>query len=58
MSLKIKDITFVIVSYKSESTLYDCLDSLPNETKKIHSLDLNINSKCSLKLKGIVSIGW
>ena len=35
MSLKIKDITFVIVSYKSESTLYDCLDSLPNETKKI-----------------------
>ena len=35
MSLKIKDITFVIVSYKSEATLYDCLDSLPNETKKI-----------------------
>ena len=35
MSLKITNITFVIVSYKSESTLYDCLDSLPNETKKI-----------------------
>ena len=35
MSLKIKDITFIVVSYKSESTLYNCLDSLPNETKKI-----------------------
>ena len=35
MNLKITDITFVIVSYKSESTLYDCLDTLPNESKKI-----------------------
>ena len=52
MSLKITDITFVIVSYKSESTLYDCLDSIPDETKKIIVENSNnINLERELKTK-------
>ena len=56
MSLKIKDITFVIVSYKSESTLYDCLDSLPNETKKIiveNSNNINLKKELINKYDNI-----
>ena len=56
MSLKIKDITFVVVSYKSESTLYDCLDSLPNETKKIiveNSNNINLKKELINKYDNI-----
>ena len=56
MSLKIKDITFVVVSYKSESTLYDCLDSLTNETKKIiveNSNNINLKKELINKYDNI-----
>ena len=52
MNLKLKDITFVIVSYKSESTLYDCIDSLPKQSKKvIVENSSNINLKKDLMIK-------
>ena len=52
MNLKLEDITFVIVSYKSESTLYDCIDSLPKQSKKvIVENSSNINLKKDLMIK-------
>ena len=33
--MDIKDITFVITTYKSENTVYNCLNSLPKEVSKI-----------------------
>ena len=33
--MDIKDITFVITTYKSENTIYNCLNSLPKEVSKI-----------------------
>ena len=52
MNLKLKDITFIIVSYKSESTIYDCLDSLPNDSKKVViENSSNINLKKNLMIK-------
>ena len=35
MSLKFEDITFIIVTHKSENVLYECLDSLPKIVKKL-----------------------
>ena len=33
--MKTKDITFVIVTFYSENVIFECLDSLPNDSKKI-----------------------
>ena len=33
--MDIKNITFVITTYKSENTIYNCLNSLPKEVNKI-----------------------
>ena len=33
--MDIKDITFVITTYKSENIIYNCLNSLPKEVSKI-----------------------
>ncbi len=33
--MQINEITFVIVTFHSEKIIFDCLDSLPNESKKI-----------------------
>ncbi len=58
--MQIKEITFVIVTFHSEEIIFDCLDSLPNEAKKIiiensKNMDLKLileskytNLKCHL----------
>ena len=52
MSLKFEDITFIIVTYQSENVLYECLDSLPKNCKKIIVDNSNhINLEKDLKLK-------
>ncbi len=33
--MQLKDITFLVVTYHSEKVIYDCLDLLPKESKKI-----------------------
>mgnify|MGYP001279081598 CR=1 FL=1 len=33
--METKNISFVITTFKSEKTIYDCLNSLPSEVKKI-----------------------
>mgnify|MGYP007000129186 len=33
--LNLKNITFVIVSYKSENVIYKCINSLPKKSKII-----------------------
>ena len=35
MKLNLNDITFVIVTYRSENIIKNCLDSLPKDSKKI-----------------------
>ena len=35
MNLNLNEITFVIVTYKSESTIQYCLNTLPSDSKKI-----------------------
>ena len=52
MNLNIKEITFVIVTYKSETILHDCLVSLPKESQKIIVENSNnINLKKNLVSK-------
>ena len=48
MKLKLDQITFIIVTYKSESIIYNCLNSLPNESKKIiieNSSNINLENE-------------
>ena len=33
--METKDITFVIVTFKSENVIFDCIDLLPVDSKKI-----------------------
>ena len=35
MELNLNNITFIIVSFKSEDIIHNCLKSLPSESKKI-----------------------
>ena len=35
MKLNLNNITFIIVCFKSENVIYNCLNSLPKECKKI-----------------------
>ncbi len=52
MNLNLSDITFVIVTYKSESVIQECLNTLPSDSKKIIIENSNnINFKKDLKLK-------
>ena len=52
MNLILSDITFVIVTYKSESIIQDCLNTLPKDSKKIIVENSNnINFEKDLKLK-------
>ncbi len=52
MNLNLSDITFVIVTYKSESIIQDCLNTLPKVSKKIIVENSNnINFEKDLKLK-------
>ena len=50
--MKIEDFTFVIVSFKSEDTIFNCLDNLPKDSKKIIIENSNnVNLKLSLESK-------
>ena len=42
-----KDITFIIVTFHSDNVIFDCLNSLPNDSKKIvveNSQNLNLKN--------------
>ena len=49
--MKIEDFTFVIVCFKSEDTIFNCLDNLPKDSKIIIENSNNINLKLSLESK-------
>ena len=52
MNLNLDEITFVIVTYKSESVIHDCLSTLPKKSKKIIVENSgNINLEKDLKIK-------
>ena len=45
--METKDITFIIVTFHSEDVIFGCLDSLPNDSKKIvieNSKNLNFKN--------------
>ena len=35
MNLNLKDITFIVVTYKSDNIIQKCLNTLPSESQKI-----------------------
>ncbi len=52
MNLNLNDITFIIVTYKSESIVQQCLDTLPKDSKKIIVENSNnVNLEKDLKPK-------
>ena len=56
MNLNLNEITFVIVTYKSESIIQDCLNTLPSESKKIiveNSNNINLGKDLKLKYDNI-----
>ena len=56
MNLKLDEITFVIVTYKSESVIHDCLNTLPKESKKIiveNSSNINLEKELKTKYDNI-----
>tara|TARA_Y100001935_G_C17305396_1_gene511999 strand:- start:2757 stop:3650 length:894 start_codon:yes stop_codon:yes gene_type:complete len=56
MNLDLNEITFVIVSYKAEKVIYNCLNSLPKSSKKIiieNSYDKILKRELELKYDNI-----
>ena len=56
MDISTKDITFVIVTFKSENIIKNCLNSLPKESKKIvieNSQNLNLKKDLEIKYDNI-----
>ncbi len=56
MNLNLKDITFIIVTYKSETIVQNCLDTLPKECKKIvieNSNNIKIKNDLEFKYDNI-----
>ena len=56
MNLNLKNITFVIVTFKSEKIINNCLDTLPVECKKIiveNSNNINLESDLKSKYDNI-----
>ena len=56
MNLDLNEITFVIVSYKADKVIYNCLDSLPKSSKKIiieNSYDKILKRELELKYDNI-----
>ena len=52
MKLSLNDITFIIVTYKSENIIQNCLNSLPKNSKKLllktqitYNLEKDLKSK-------------
>ena len=57
--MDIKNITFVITTYKSEDTIYSCLNSLPKEVNKIilensNSNELKIDLEKNMKILNVI----
>ena len=56
MELNLNNITFIIVSFKSEDIIHNCLKSLPSESKKIvieNSKNINLLKEIELKYDNI-----
>ncbi len=56
MNLHLKNITFIIVCFKSQNIIYECLDSLPEDSNKIiieNSRNLNLKKNLEHKYKNI-----
>ena len=56
MNLNLNNVTFIIVSFKSEKVIYDCLDSLPNSSNKIiidNSKDIHLKKDLEIKYDNI-----
>ena len=56
MNLNSEDITFIIVTYKSESFIHECLNTLPKESKKIiieNSGNINLQKELNSKYDNI-----
>ena len=56
MKLNLNDITFIIVTYQSDSIIKNCLDSLPKESKKIiieNSNNINLGKELKNKYDNI-----
>jgi len=56
MNLNLKNITFIIVSFKSEKVIYNCLNSLPKDSNKIiieNSKDINLKKDLESKYDNI-----
>ena len=56
MNLHLKNITFVIVSFKSQNIIYECLDSLPEDSIKViieNSSNLSLKKDLENKYKNI-----
>ena len=54
MNLNLKNITFIIVSYKSDKVIEHCINSLPKKSKIIvieNSKNLNLKKKLKKKNK-------
>ena len=59
MILNIKNTTFIIVTYKSEKVIYDCLNSLPEDSNKIiieNSKNMNLKKDLENKYKNLTVI--
>ena len=56
MNLNLKNITFIIVTFKSDKIIDDCLQSLPKESNKIvieNSKDINLKKELEIKYDNI-----
>jgi len=57
--MKTKDITFIIVTFHSDNVIFDCLNSLPNDSKKIvveNSQNLNLKNILEKKYNNLTCI--
>ena len=56
MDINIENTTFIIVTYKSEKIIYNCLNSLPENSIKIiieNSQNLNLKKDLEAKYKNL-----
>ena len=56
MKINLNDITFIVVTYKSENIIRNCLDSLPKVSKKIiveNSNNINLGNDLKAKYDNI-----
>ena len=56
MELKVNNITFIIVCFKSENVIFSCLNSLPKKSKKIvieNSNNIKLKEQIELKYDNI-----